>query len=109
MDAITTTLSPYKNMALPVLLLIVVLILIIVSVVQIAKSSGNEDTRNELQKSVSILVGTNLAITIPLGALLYYYISTNPSALTPFTIIMLTFNLFLGILAVGVSTLQQLS
>ncbi len=93
----------------PYLLVGLVLISVSVSVIYIGMSAGNSDTRNELQKQISILTGTNVITTIFLGFLMYYYLLSNTQAIVPFTVFMLTFNLFLSIMSVSISVLQQLS
>lgn len=95
--------------SLPYILVGLVLVSVAASVVYIGMSAGNSDTRNELQKQVAILTGTNSVAVIFLGFLLYYYIMSNIQMLVPFTVFLLTFNLFLSIMAVSISVLQQLS
>ena len=95
--------------AVPYLLVGVVLISIAVSLSFIGKSSGNANTRNELQKQVGILTTVNLLACLILGVLLYYYIQINADAFVPFTIIMITFNLFLSIMSTSIAVLVQSS
>lgn len=92
----------------PYILVFLVLGSVSASVAYIGYSAGNPDTRNELQKNVAILTTVNLLTTIFLGFLLYYYILSNPTSFIPFIIVMLTFNTFLGIMAVSISVLQKL-
>jgi len=94
---------------LPYLLVGVVLIGVATSVIYMGMSAGSSDTRNELQKQIGILTGTNVVTVLFLGFLIYYYIMSNVQMLIPFTVFMLTFNLFLGIMAVSIAVLQQLS
>lgn len=93
----------------PYILLVLVLASVTGSVAYIGMSAGNPDTRNELQKHVAILTTVNLLTAILMGFLLYYYILMNQSSFLPFTIFMLTFNLFLGILSVSIAVLQQIN
>jgi hypothetical protein len=93
----------------PYALVGVVLISIAVSLSFIGKASGNANTRNELQKQIGILTTVNLLACLILGVLLYYYIQINADAFVPFTIIMITFNLFLSIMATSVAVLVQSS
>ena len=95
--------------AVPYILLVLVLASVTGSVAYIGMSAGNPDTRNELQKHVAILTTVNLLTSIFMGFLLYYYILMNQSSFMPFTIFMLTFNLFLGILSVSIAVLQQIN
>jgi hypothetical protein len=95
--------------SVPYILVGLVLVSVAVSVIYIGMSAGNSDTRNELQKQISILTGTNVITVIFLGFLMYYYVISNTQMFLPFTIFMMTFNLFLGIMAVSISVLQQLS
>lgn len=95
--------------SVPYILVGLVLVSVAVSVIYIGMSAGNSDTRNELQKQISILTGTNVITVIFLGFLMYYYVISNSQMFLPFTIFMMTFNLFLGIMAVSISVLQQLS
>ena len=95
--------------SVPYILVGLVLVSVAISVIYIGMSAGNSDTRNELQKQISILTGTNVITVIFLGFLMYYYVVSNTQMLLPFTIFMMTFNLFLGIMAVSISVLQQLS
>lgn len=95
--------------AVPYVLVAVVLICIAVSLSFIGQSSGNPNTRNELQKQVGILTTVNLLACLILGVLLYYYIQINSEAFVPFTIIMITFNLFLSIMATSIAVLVQSS
>lgn len=95
--------------SIPYLLVGLVLLSVSVSVVYIGMSAGNSDTRNELQKQIAILTGTNSLAVIFLGFLIYYYIMSNIQMLVPFTVFMITFNMFLAIMAVSISVLQQLS
>jgi hypothetical protein len=95
--------------SIPYVLVAVVLISVAVSVIYIGMSAGNSDTRNELQKQIGILTGANTITIIFLGFLMYYYLMSNVNMLIPFTVFMTTFNAFLGIMAVSISVLQQLS
>lgn len=95
--------------AVPYILLVLVLGSVTASVAYIGMSAGNPDTRNELQKHVAILTTVNLLTSIFMGFLLYYYILMNQSSFMPFTIFLLTFNMFLGILSVSIAVLQQIS
>lgn len=95
--------------AVPYVLLVLVLASVIGSVAYIGMSAGNPDTRNELQKHVAILTTVNLLVSILMGFLLYYYILMNQASFLPFTIFMLTFNMFLGILSVSIAVLQQVN
>lgn len=94
---------------IPYLLVGLVLISVSVSVIYIGMSAGNSDTRNELQKQISILTATNVITVIFLGFLMYYYLLSNTQAIIPFTVFMLSFNLFLSIMSVSISVLQQMS
>jgi hypothetical protein len=94
---------------IPYILVGLVLVSVAVSVIYIGMSAGNSDTRNELQKQISILTGTNVLTVIFLGFLMYYYLLSNTQMILPFTVFMLSFNIFLGIMAVSISVLQQLS
>lgn len=95
--------------SVPYLLLVLVLASVAGSVGYIGMSAGNTDTRNELQKHVAILTTVNILTCILLGFLLYYYVLANPSSFFPFTMFLLTFNLFLGIMSVSIAVLQQVS
>lgn len=95
--------------SLPYVLVGLVLVSVAVSVIYIGMSAGNSDTRNELQKHIGILTATNVVTVFFLGFLMYYYLISNSQMILPFTVFMTSFNLFLGIMAVSVSVLQQLS
>lgn len=95
--------------SVPYILVGLVLVSVAVSVIYIGMSAGNSDTRNELQKQISILTGTNIITVIFLGFLMYYYLVSNTQMLLPFTVFVMSFNLFLGIMSVSISVLQQLS
>lgn len=95
--------------SVPYILVGLVLLSVAISVIYIGMSAGNSDTRNELQKQIGILTGTNVVTVIFLGFLMYYYVLSNVQAFVPFTIFMMSFNLFLSIMAVSISVLQQLS
>jgi hypothetical protein len=95
--------------SIPYILVGLVLVSVAVSVIYIGMSAGNSDTRNELQKQISILTGTNIITVIFLGFLMYYYLVSNTQMLLPFTVFVMSFNLFLGIMSVSISVLQQLS
>lgn len=95
--------------AAPYVLVSVVLISIAVSLSFIGQSSGNANTRNELQKQIGILTTVNLLASLILGVLLYYYIQINTDSFVPLTIIMLTFNLFLSIMSTSIAVLVQSS
>jgi len=95
--------------SIPYVLVGLVLISVAISVIYIGMSAGNSDTRNELQKQIFILTGANTITIIFLGFLMYYYLMSNVDMLIPFTIFMMTFNTFLGIMAVSISVLQQLA
>ncbi len=94
---------------IPYLLVGLVLLSVSVSVIYMGMSAGNTDTRNELQKQLGILTGTNVITVIFLGFLMYYYLLSNTQAIVPFTVVMLSVNLLLSITAVSVAVLQQLS
>lgn len=79
------------------------------SVGYIAYTAGNPDTRNEIQKHVAILTTVNLLTTILFGVLVYMYILRSPASFFPITIVMMFFNMFLSIMAVSISSLQQIS
>lgn len=93
----------------PYILLLAVLASVAGSVGYIASSSGNPDTRNEIQKHVAVLTIVNLLTSLFLGFLMYYYLVSNPASFFPFTLFMLTFNMFLGIMATSIAVLQQVS
>lgn len=95
--------------SVPYILVALVLISVASSVIYIGMSAGNSDTRNELQKQIAILTGTNVITSLFLGFLIYYYLMSHIDMLLPFTAFMTTFNLFLGIMAVSIAVLQQLS
>ena len=95
--------------SIPYILITLVVASVTGSVAYIGMSSGNSDSRNEIQKHVSILLVVNLLTCLFMGFLLYYYVTSNPSSFIPFTIFILTFNMFLGIMATSVSVLQQVS
>jgi hypothetical protein len=94
---------------IPYILVGLIFISVAVSVTYIGMSAGNSDTRNELQKQISILTAANALTVVVLGFLIYYYVMSNTQMFVPFSIFMMSFNLFLGILAVSISVLQQLS
>lgn len=95
---------------LPYMLIGIILTSVAVSVGYIGYSaSGNQNNRNELQKHVAILTTVNLLTAIFLGVLFYYYIQMNSASFVPFTIIMMTFNLFLSIMSVSIAVLTQSS
>jgi hypothetical protein len=93
----------------PYILVFIVLTSVAVSVGYIGYSAGNQNSRNELQKHVAILTTVNLLTCLFLGILFFYYIQMNRVAFIPFTIIMLTFNLFLSIMSVSIAVLTQSS
>jgi hypothetical protein len=95
--------------SVPYILVGLVLVSVATSVIYIGMSAGNSDTRNELQKQIGILTGTNVLTVIFLGFLMYYYVLSNTQMFLPFTIFMMSFNLFLGIMSVSIAVLQQLS
>jgi hypothetical protein len=95
--------------AAPYVLVSIVLISIAVSLSFIGQSSGNPNTRNELQKQIGILTTVNLLASLILGVLLYYYIQINGDAFVPLTVIMITFNLFLSIMSTSIAVLVQSS
>jgi hypothetical protein len=95
--------------AAPYVLVSIVLISIAVSLSFIGQSSGNPNTRNELQKQIGILTTVNLLACLILGVLLYYYIQINADAFVPLTVIMITFNLFLSIMSTSIAVLVQSS
>ena len=95
--------------SLPYVLVGLVLVSVAVSVIYIGMAAGNSDTRNELQKHIGILTATNIITVFFLGFLMYYYLISNTQMILPFTVFISSFNLFLGIMAVSVAVLQQLS
>ena len=95
--------------ALPYILIFIVLVSVAGSLIYIASQSGNQNTRNEIQKHVGILSTVNGVAALLLGILLYYYIQITPESFVPFTIIMLTFNLFLSIMSTSIAVLVQSS
>ncbi len=95
--------------SVPYILVGLVLVSVATSVIYIGMSAGNSDTRNELQKQIGILTGTNVLTVIFLGFLMYYYVLSNTQMFLPFTIVMMSFNLFLGIMSVSIAVLQQVS
>lgn len=95
--------------SVPYILVGVVLLMVSGSAIYMGMSAGNSDTRNELQKQIGILTATNVVTVLFLGFLMYYYLMSNVQMLVPFTVFMMTFNTFLGIMAVSISVLQQLS
>ena len=100
---------PTLTQLTPYLLVGLVLLGLGTSMTFVGMNGGNDTTRNELQKQVGILTAMNLLVCLVLGFLLYYYIQSSPSSFIPFTIVMITFNLFISIMAISVSVLQQLS
>lgn len=91
------------------LLVAVVLFLSGFSIIYMSRGVGDENTRNELQKQIGILATTNSIMIIFLGFLLYQYIGTQPQNTLPFMIIVSTFNMFLGVMAISIAVLQKLS
>lgn len=95
--------------ATPYILVTLVLASVAASVGYIGYSAGNPDTRNEIQKHIAILTSVNILTSLFLGFLLYYYVLSSPGSFLPLTIVMMTFNMFLGIMGVSISVLQQSS
>ena len=95
--------------SIPYILTLFTLASVVGSVVYIGLSAGNADSRNELQKHVAVLTTTNLLISILMGFLLYYYVTANPSSFIPFTLFILSFNMFLGIMSISIAVLQQIT
>ncbi len=95
--------------ATPYILIFIVLLSVAASLGYIGSQAGNSNTRNEIQKQVGILATTNALVAIFLGILLYYYVQINPESFVPFSIIMLTFNLFLSIMSTSIAVLVQSS
>jgi len=95
--------------SIPYILTFLVLASVTGSVVYIGLSAGSSDSRNELQKHVAILTTVNLLTAIFMGFLLYYYVTANPSSFIPFTLFILSFNMFLGIMSTSIAVLQQIS
>lgn len=93
----------------PYLIVFLTLASVAGSITYIALTAGNPDTRNEIQKHVAVLTTVNLLVSIFLGFLLYMYILRSPSSFFPFTIAMQSFNMFLGIMAVSIAVMQQMS
>jgi hypothetical protein len=104
-----TTVEMNLKEATPYLLVFIVLVSVATSLTYIGKASGNQNTRNELVKHIGILTSVNLLASIFLGVLLYYYVLSNPGSFVPFTIVLLTFNLFLSIMSVSIAVLVQSS
>ena len=95
--------------SLPYVLVGLVVVSVATSVIYIGMAAGDSNTRNELQKHISILTAANVLTVLFLCFLSYYYLTSNTQMILPFTVFMSTFNMFLGIMAVSVSVLQQLS
>lgn len=93
----------------PYLLLFLVLASVATTVIYLGVNAGNVDVKNEVQKHIAVLTVTNLLTSIFLGFLLYYYILSNPASFMPFTLFMLVFNMFLGIMSVSIAVLQQVA
>lgn len=96
-----TTLIPY-------ILLVLVLTSVAATVIYLGVNAGNTDVKNELQKHIAVLTVTNMLTTVLLGFLLYYYLLSNPASFFPFTLFLLTFNMFLSIMSVSIATVQQI-
>lgn len=96
--------------SIPYLLLIVILICCGFSVIYMANISiGDKNTRNELQKHISILSSVNLILVLLLGFGIYYYLKSKPDSIFPFQLTLNIFNTFLAIMAISIATLQKLS
>lgn len=95
---------------IPYVLITIVLIGFTASLVLVGQGIGNANTRNELQKWVGILTAVNSIIVVLFGLVLYWYINNiKPESFMPFTLILITFNIFLSLTAVSISVLQQSS
>lgn len=94
---------------IPIILVLAVLVSVAFSVSYIGMSAGSSDTRNEIQKQVGILTAVNSVTVIVLGFLMYYYIMGNPGSFIQFSVIMQTFVLFMSVMAVSISVLQQMN
>ena len=95
--------------ATPYILIFLLLLSVTASLAYIGAQSGSSNTRNEIQKQIGILGTVNALGAVFLGILLYYYVQINPESFVPFSIIMLTFNLFLSIMSTSIAVLVQSS
>lgn len=76
--------------------------------VAINKSVANSDNKSEMQSAINTVLTVNIIMTLVLGFIAVSYISANPTAERPYTLIMIHLSLLLSIVSVSVSVLQKL-
>jgi hypothetical protein len=69
----------------------------------------NKDNGAEIQKNLSIIAGVTSILILLFGVVAYIYFSANINYMAPFVLIMTFVNLFMGVFAVSVSSLQVIN
>jgi hypothetical protein len=82
---------------------------IIYTSVVLTNVSTDSDSMLDLKNHIYIISGVNSAIIIILGILSFLYVRTDPLQERSYVLIMLHVNLFISLLAVSISSLQQLA
>ena len=88
-------------------LLLVICILLGVSMKTVSEAIKSDN--NDIKNKISTMLGINLALMIFLGAIMYFYISSDAEFFKPYMMLMIHANLFLSITAVSICTIQKLN
>jgi len=74
----------------------------------LTNASTNSDSMINLKQQVSIISGVNAVIIVILCILSFLYVRADPLQERSYVLIMLHVNLFFSLMAVSISSLQQL-
>jgi hypothetical protein len=72
-------------------------------------SGGKSDKSDDVQKQIRIMFIINFFLIVILGAMMYYYVNSDPAFFKPYMMFMIHVNLLLSLTAVSVSSIQQLN
>ena len=82
---------------------------ILYTIIAVGKDTGGTDSKTDMAKAITNVTIINAVMILVLAGTAYYYINANQLAERPYILVMLHVNLFLSVLSVSVSSLQQLA
>jgi cell division protein FtsW (lipid II flippase) len=89
-------------------LLTLICVLLGVSMYMMSATSS-KDNSNAVKSQIRTMILANFFLVVILGAMMYYYVNSDPAFFKPYMMFMIHVNLLLSLTAVSVSSIQQLS
>jgi cell division protein FtsW (lipid II flippase) len=72
-------------------------------------SGGKSDKSDHIKNQIRTMFIINFFLIVILGAMMYYYVNSDPAFFKPYMMFMIHVNLLLSLTAVSVSSIQQLN